>query len=216
MTFTIHDMPQRSDEWFSARLGKLTGSCAKDMLSTIKSGGEASGRRNLRVRLMLERITQKSQEDDYINADMQRGIDLEPAALAAFEMRTGLLAMSCGFVSLDGLPVGCSPDGYCGEWTDLVSLKCPKSATHLGYLLGGGMPAEYVPQMLHELWVTGAQRYHFLSFDDRFPEELHTFYVCVERDELAVKSYELAARLFLSEVDKEVETVRGLMAQAVA
>lgn len=210
MRFTIHDMAQRSDEWFALRLGKLTGSCAKDMLATIKSG-EAAGRRNLRVRLMLERITGKSQEDSYTNAAMQRGIDCEPLALAAFEMRTGLLAMACGFVSLDGLPVGCSPDGYCGEWADLVSLKCPNSATHLGYIQNGGMPSEYVPQMLHELWVTGAQRYHFLSFDDRFPEELHTFYVCVERDEQAVLDYADKAKAFLQDVDREVASVRGLM-----
>lgn len=208
-------MEQRSDAWRDARLGKLTGSCAKDMLATIKSG-EAAGRRNLRVRLMLERITGRSQEDAYLSAAMQHGIDMESAALAAFEMRTGLIALSCGFVSLDGLPVGCSPDGYCGEWTDLVSLKCPNSATHLGYLQAKTMPAEYVPQMLHELWVTGAQRYHFLSFDDRFPEELHTFYVCVERDEQAVLDYADKAKAFLQDVDREVESVRGLMSAAVA
>ena len=42
--FTIIDAEQRSELWFTARLGRLTGSRAADMLATIKSG-EAAARR---------------------------------------------------------------------------------------------------------------------------------------------------------------------------
>lgn len=62
-----------------ARVGLLTASCAGDMMATIKSG-EAAARRDLRVRLVVERLTGVSQEDGFINAAMQRGIDKEADA----------------------------------------------------------------------------------------------------------------------------------------
>ena len=206
-------MEQRTSDWFDVRLGKLTGSSAADMLATIKSG-EAAARRDLRTRIVLERITGRGQEDGYVNAVMQRGIDLEPAAMAAYEMLTGQIALTCGFVSHDSMPAGCSPDGYVGEWQGLLSLKCPKSATHLGYLKSGVFPKDYEPQMLHELWITGAEFYDFLSFDDRFPDELQAFYVRVPRDEAAVQAYAVKAEAFLAEVDEELAFVRTLSRKA--
>ena len=205
----VLDCPQRSAEWFQARLGRLTGTCAADMLATIKSG-EAAARRDLRMRLVCERLTGQSQDDGYINAAMQRGIDMEPAALAAYEAITGEMAQRVGFLSHASLLAGCSPDGYVGNLTGIVSLKCPKSATHLGYLRAGVMPSTYVPQMLHELWISGAQFYDFLSFDDRFPQELQTFYVRVARVDAAVDAYEQKALAFLAEVDRELEAVQTL------
>src|SRR3990167_6818325 len=60
MTFTEHQIEQRTPEWHALRCGRLCGSKAADMLATI-SKGEAAGRRNLRMQLMLERITRKPQ-----------------------------------------------------------------------------------------------------------------------------------------------------------
>lgn len=209
--FTVIDVPQRSPEWFTARLGRLTGSCAKDMLATIKSG-EAAARRDLRVRLAVERLTGRPQEREYVNAEMQRGIELEPAALAAYEALTGQFAETTGFLAHTSLMAGCSLDGHIGDFEGLVSLKCPKSATHLGYWRAGGMPAEYVPQMLHELWITGAQYYDFLSYDDRFEAPLDVYYARTLRDDLEdqIATYATKAIAFLAEIDAEVQGVRGL------
>lgn len=216
----VHDCAQRSVEWHALRVGKLTGTCAADMLATIKSG-EAAARRDLRLRLVCERLTGRSQENGYVNAEMQRGVDLEPAARMAYEVLTGQIVSECGFVQHDTLPAGCSPDGFVGAWETVVSLKCPKSATHLKYLRSGVMPSEYLPQMLHELWVTGAKAYDFISFDDRFDERLQVFHVRVERNDAAIAEYESKALAFLAEVDNELECVRtladlkGQMASAV-
>lgn len=208
-------MEQRTPEWFAARVGKLTGSRASDMLATIKTG-EAAARRDLRVQLVVERLTGTSQENGYQNADMLRGIEMEPAALAAYEVLTGEIALTCGFVSHDSLQAGCSPDGYVDGWKGLVSLKCPKSATHLAYLKDGRFPLSYGPQMLHELWITGAEYYDFLSFDDRFPDDLHTFYVRVLRSdvEAQITDYAAKALAFLAEVDAELAHVEALRLKA--
>lgn len=179
------------------------------MLATIKSG-EAAARRDLRVQLVCERLTQTLQEDSFINAAIQRGIDCEPLAFAAYESLTGQMAQRTGFLAHDTLAIGCSLDGHVGDFDGLVEVKCPKSATHLKYLRAGVVPSDYLPQITHNLWVTGAAFCDFLSFDDRFPPQLQTFLVRHERDEQQISSYALSANLFLKEVAAEVEAVKGL------
>lgn len=204
-----HDITQRTPEWYALRVGKLTGSCAGDMLATIKTG-EAAARRDLRLRLVCERLTGQSQDDAYVSREMQRGNEMEAAALAAYETLTGQIALVVGFCDHDTLPAGCSPDGYVDGWTGLVSLKAPKTATQVRYIRGGRMPAEYVPQMLHEFWITGAQFYDFVSYDDRLPAPLDVFHVRTLRDEAAVEDYARKAKAFLAEVDAELDAIRTL------
>lgn len=216
MKFTIVEAEQRSAEWFAARVGRLTGSCAGEMLAKLKGGGEAFQRRDLRARLICERLTGQSQEDGYINAVMQRGIDKEPEALGAYEASTGNLVRPTGFLMSEFLPVGCSVDGDVENFAGIVELKCPKSATHLSYIRENGVPANHMPQILHNLWVSGAQWCDFVSFDDRFPEPLQLLVFRVERDEAAITAYQTEALKFLAEVAAEVEALQARMAGAAA
>jgi hypothetical protein len=200
---------QRTQEWLQARVGQLTGTCAGDMLATIKTG-EAAARRDLRMRLVCERLTGQSQEDAYVNAAMQRGIDKEADAFAAYEALTGELALPVGYLAHDSLPAGCSPDGEVGNYRGILELKCPKTATHVGYLRGKKVPIAYLPQITHNLWVTGAEWCDFFSFDDRLPDALRCFCVRLERNDVDIKAYELMVRLFLKEIDAEVEALTAL------
>lgn len=217
-TFDVIDVPQGSPEWLQARSGRLTGSCAADMLAEIKKG-EAAARRNLRVRLVVERLTGQPQEDGFVSFDMQRGKDLEPEAFRAYEMESGEVALRYGFLAHRDLSVGFSPDGIVGDFEGLLELKCPKSATHLSYLRGGGLPAEYRPQILHGMWVTGAQWCDFCSFDPRFTPELQLFRVRIERTpelEIELAGYARLAEAFLAEVDDELAAVLKLRKGAAA
>ena len=207
--FTVVEAEQRSPEWFAARLGRLTGSRAADMLATIKSG-EAAARRDLRMQLVCERLTQTVQEDGFVSAAMQRGIDCEPLAFAAYEADTGQVVQRSGFCAHNTLAIGCSLDGHIEDFEGILECKCPKSATHLRYLKGGVVPAEYLPQITHNLWVTGAQWCDFVSFDDRFPPPLQFFRVRVEWDEKAIDEYAAKAAVFLAEVQTECEAVRTM------
>lgn len=200
--FTICTAEQRSPEWFAARLGRLTGSVAGDMLATIKTG-EAAARRDLRVRLVLERLTGQPQEDPYINGAMQWGLDHEDEAFAAYEAQSGNLVRRTGFLTHSTLMVGCSLDGDVEDFAGIVEIKCPKSATHYGYLKGGEVPSNHRPQILHSLWVTGAEWCDFVSFDPRFPEGRRLFIQRVPRVELDILAYEKVALKFLDEVDAE-------------
>jgi predicted phage-related endonuclease len=199
---------QRTPEWYQARVGRLTGSCAADMMARIKSG-EAAARRDLRLRLVCERLTGVSQEDVFVSPAMQRGIDKEADAFAAYEAHTGHLVQRVGFLAHDTLMAGCSPDGLIGD-VGIVELKCPKSATHLKYLRAKEIPTDYLFQVVHNLWITGAEWCDFVSFDDRFPRDLQLLCVRYARVPAEIDTYELMARTFLSEVDAELESVRGL------
>jgi hypothetical protein len=200
---------QRSPEWHQARVGMFTASRASDMMATIKTG-EAAARRDLRVQLVVERLTSQSQDDVFVNAAMQRGIDKEADALSAYEALTGNLTRSYGFLAHDTLRTGCSPDGIIGDFEGGLELKCPKSATHLGYLKSKTIPRDYLFQMMHGLWITGAQWWDFVSFDDRFPVPLQVFHVRLERDDQQINDYAQLATAFLTEIDKEVEAVEAL------
>jgi predicted phage-related endonuclease len=206
---TILTMPQRSPEWFAARLGRVTGSAANDMLAVNKTKGEAAGRRNLRVRLMLERVTGLSQEDVPVTKDMQRGIDEEENAFRAYEAETGNLARRSGFLKHPTLMAGCSLDGEVDGYQGILELKVPKSATHLEYLRGD-VPLGYLRQCQHNLWLSEASWCDFVSYDPRFPEGLRLKITRITMDAAQRRAYELVVRLFLTEVEREVAEVEGL------
>lgn len=208
--FVVINAEQRSPEWFAARLGRLTGSVAGDMLAKIKNG-EAAGRRNLRNRLVLERLTGKSQDTDFVSPAMQTGIDREEAAFAAFEALTGTMALRSGFLAHRVHLAGCSLDGHIGDFAKLVSIKCRQPSAHLDFLKSGGIGAAAMAQIRHELWITGALEHDYFSWNPDFPPSLQARIVTVTRAAADIPAYEHAALAFLAEVETECAAV-GTMA----
>lgn len=211
---TIINVEQRSPEWFAARLGRVTGSRAKDVVATIKTG-EAAARRDYRFELVVERLTGQRDDDGYTSKEMQRGTDLEPEAFAAYEAKTGNLVRRTGFVQMDNLMAGCSLDGDVENLTGLIEIKCPKMATHFGYLQSDRVPANHMPQIMHNLWITGAQWCDFVSYDDRFPEGMRLVVRRLLRDDKAITDYADKVMAFLAEVDRDERAARQKM-KAVA
>lgn len=203
----VHDVPQRSKEWAALRLGRVTGSRAADMLATIKNG-ESADRRNLRMQLVLERLTGHSQENGYVSKDMERGTELEADAVSAYEVETGNLTRAVGFLAHDTLLAGYSPDAVVGEFTGLIEVKCPKAATHLEYVRGG-IPSKYLKQIQHGLWISGAAWCDFVSYAPDFPAHLRLKISRVQALDVDFRAYELLVRMFLAECDREVEALAG-------
>lgn len=209
MNVTYHDVEQRSEAWVKLRVGRLTSGSANEMMASVKSG-EAAGRRNLRVRLMLERLTNRSHERGFKSQAMEDGIEREADAVAKYEEITGRLVHPVGFISCDEILCGCSPDGLIGA-DGGVSIKCPQPSTHLDYLRSGVVPLEYARQNMHELWITGRQWIDFFSYNPDFTDlGLDYKLVRVERDKVAIKDYESKALAFLAEVEREVNAVRTM------
>ena len=216
MTFTICTDEQRSAGWFAARAGRVTGSKAKEILANGKAGAEAVTRRDYRCQLLAERLTGQPQESDFVNDAMRWGIEQEANAFAAYEAHSGHLVRRTGFLACDDSMVGCSLDGDVDNFTGIVELKAPKTATHLKYLKAGVVPSEHLAQIVHNLYVTDAQWCDFVSYDPRLPGPLQLFVIRHQRDEKQIASYQLALSLFLSEVEVEVFELRKRMELAVA
>lgn len=206
--FTVIDVPQRSEAWFAARVGRVTSTGADPMLATI-SKGESAGRRNLRARLVLERLTGKPQESSFQSKAMEQGIDREADALALYEARYRSVR-TCGFLRHDTLMAGASLDGYVGDFEGIVEVKSPIPATHLEYVKSGKIPLDYYRQITHQLWLTGARWADFVSFNPDFPEQWQLKVVRVERREDDLRDYETQLRAFLAEVDRELEALLAL------
>lgn len=213
----IHDCEQRSDEWHALRCGKVTGSCAQAILQVRKKGtGELAIRRDLRQKLVVERLTGIACDDiPYKGKDLQHGIDYEAEALVAYEAAYREIVTRVGFVEHDELMAGCSPDGYVGNWEGVIEIKAPASSTHFEYLKADTIPEEYFGQLLHALWITNAQWADFVSYDPRFLDpSKRLFTKRLNRNAEMLTAYELAVRLFLTEVDNEVAALRPEEANA--
>lgn len=214
--FTVIDAEQRSPAWYAARLGRLTGSCAGDMLAKRKDKTEAAGRRNLRLQLILERLTGKSQGSTFVSAAMQQGIDREPLAVAAYEAYTGLLFDQTGFLSHNTLMVGASLDASAEDFQVLVSIKCREAAAHWDFLRIGSIPADAIAQMRHEAWTVGEsfREHHYVSWNSDFPPGKQLKVAVYTPKMLDIPEYEREALKFLAEVDNELASIDGWKAVA--
>ena len=204
-------MIQGTPEWFAARVGCLTASRAGDLMARTKTGPSAS-RANLLTQLAVERLTGQP-VDTFQNGAMQRGVELEPVARAAYEARNCILVEEVGFILHPSIPrVGASPDGFVGD-DGLLEIKCPQAmAKHLDALRSGAHAVEYKWQLQHQLWVTGRSWVDAVSFDPRWPEHLQLAITRVERDESAIAELEAACIKADLEVDMIVAELGALRA----
>lgn len=194
-------MEQRTDEWFAARLGKVTASRVADVIAKTKSGYGA-GRANYLADLVVERLTgQKAQ--GFSNAAMEWGTQTEPQARAAYSAKTGILVEEVGFIDHPTVAMsGASPDGFAEE--GLIEVKCPNTSTMLEYILDGKPPQKYVTQMQWQMACTSRPWCDFVSFDPRLPERLQLLVVRVPRDDVYIAMLETEVTKFLAELDDKL------------
>jgi len=201
-------MLQRSDEWFKARLGKVTASKINDAIAKLKSGEPAATRRNYMAQLLCERLTGKASES-YTNSAMQWGVDNEDKAREMYQFISGNDVQEIGFVDHPSIRMsGASPDGLIGD-DGLIEIKCPNTATHIDYINSGAVPSEYKNQMLFQMSCTGRKWCDFVSFDPRLPGNLQLFIVRYDLDKDQEKIILDGINNFLSELDDTEKKLRA-------
>ena len=199
-------MEQRSEEWFQARLGKVTASRVADVLAKIKSG-ESASRRNYKIQLVSERLTGERQET-YVNQAMQDGIDREQFARDRYVQQFGEVE-EVGFIQHPTLEAGASPDGLIG--TDgIIEIKCPMGSTHTETLITQEVPSKYVPQIQFQLLVTGRKWCDFVSYNPMFPENLQVFVRRVFANKEYQQELEDEVKQFLNEVDDVINKLKEI------
>ena len=191
--------PQGSAEWLAARIGRVTASRMSAILAKGRNGQPSATRAAVMGELIAEYLTGIPIEG-YTNSDMQRGTDLEPEARAAYEVCTGQMVSEVGLVlHPKNERFGASPDGVVGD-DGLLEIKCPRTHVHIGYILKGEPPSEYLPQMAWQAACCERKWVDFVSYDKNMPERLRTFIVRYTPPAAYVAELEAEAARFLAEM----------------
>jgi len=196
MTVPIEiDCVQGSPEWLNLHIGIPS---AGHFDEIITSKGELS---KTRVKLLNQLVGERLlgiKSESFCSYDMQRGIELEPQGRSIFEMEMELEVRQVGFVWRDERKDrGASPDGLIGE-KDIFELKCPKMATHIGYLRDGSFPTEYHGQVQGNLYCAARDRVFFCSYYPGLP----LFVVPVYRNEKYISALDTALNEFCQELNE--------------
>ena len=158
------NLEQRTEEWFQIRQGSIGGTRAKKVVSSTNT--------SLMYELIAERGTGMIQ-DSFVSEAMQRGVDLEPIAIAEFRDFMELDVEHFGMVTNENFP-NChlSPDGLIMDQKIPlagVEVKCPDSKKHIEYIITNRVPAEYKQQLLHYFTIVDTiETMYFVSYDPRF------------------------------------------------
>jgi len=196
---TIVDCIQGSEEWFAARLNKVTASNFHKVLN------KKTGRRAYMRKLCAERLT-GCREESYKNANMEYGNETEPLARQYYETANDCQVDEVGFVMRDD-DVGASPDGLVGD-DGIIEVKCPLSSTHIETILSDKMPTLHIPQVQGLLWVTEREWCDFVSFDPKVLSR-PMFCVRIERDKDYIVNLAANVAVFVKELEEMVSKIEG-------
>lgn len=193
------ELRQRTIEWRQLRLGDVTASRFRDVLTPprTKAARENGEWSVTACRYMVEKLTEliTCQPSDTVQTEAMRwGTEWESAA---FEEAVPLIEKLFGATLIAPVGefayihhptedrIGCSPDGIIGD-DGLLELKCPENPqNNMWTVWTGTMPENHLPQIQGSLWITGRKWYAFGSFDPRVANSgLEPLWITtVERDE---------------------------------
>lgn len=151
--------------------------------------------RKFTAELVCERILGWS-DPAYMNADMERGHDVEPIARNWYS-DTHQPVTEMGFMVRedDGFTLGFSPDGLVA-YNGFIEVKAPRAKRQLMTHIVGGMPSSHMAQIQAGLLVTGRDWCDFISFYGGMPPYVQRIYPdqrWFDAIPTAVKAFEVRA-----------------------
>lgn len=166
-------------EWLDARVGRITGTTAKDVMPKVRGEGYRAGF----YTLIAEQVAVPHNGENV----MDRGKRLEEEAIERFNKETGKKAkyelVLC--VRDDNDAIAYSPDALIGKTED-VEVKCRSSALHLEAWMTQKVPSEYESQIIQGFVVNDSLKTRYMAFyDPRMP--LDFFYITIERKDVQKK-----------------------------
>lgn len=197
---------QLSEAWFQARIAKITASDMPNVMAFLKrgdkKGGDTEARKAVKARMVSEILSGAADMDGYLSQCMKDGTEYEPKARTEYELRNGVVVQQVGFIVHPTINrSGASPDGLLAP-AGGVELKCPKTKTHIGYMLAGVLPPEYEPQVMWNIACAEAEWWDFVSYGFDIPRRrFQLFQTRVYRDDKRIAEMEDGVRLILQEVD---------------
>jgi putative phage-type endonuclease len=202
----IINCEQRTPEWHECRLGKITGTGLKKLVST-------RSRSDFFYEILAERLTTEVEE---VETALQRGVNYEAEALKEFEKFSGKIVNQAGFCqSSKNEWIGYSPDGIIKigkKYSEDIEIKCPASKTHLKIWLENKIPEEYDAQIIQAFIVNpDLKKRYFISYDSRISiHPIHVIEVSRSEVEEKIAEYEKLEREFIDEINAKLEELLKL------
>lgn len=195
----LYNCEQHSEAWHEARLGRVTGTRFKNLMSKETTASY----QDLLTDIACEIITHKA-EEGYTNEAMQNGIDTEPYARREYESIFNTEIKQVGFVIPDEDSkyhtwIGVSPDGLTQD-NGMIEIKCPKMSTHFEYIESNKLPSEYRYQVQGQLFVTGFDYCDFMSY----VEGMKPFIIRVYPDKELFKEFEQRLNILIVKVMEKI------------
>ena len=210
---------QGTEEWLRSRLGKVTASKFKDVMTNGRGGAASKTAESYMMELIAEKLVQ-APVNDFSSPAIKHGNDNEPHARSVYSWRTGSPVETVGFAThIEHPDVGASSDGLVGD-EGIIEIKCPYNPTnHLHTLTSQCFPKQYEWQIQGQLWVLQRKWCDFVSFDPRMPESHMMVVIRVERDEEQIQALSERVLLFVDAMKKkerEIESAAMGMAYSSA
>lgn len=164
----IHDVKQGSEEWMRARSAIPTASEFDNLVSPTGKIREG----DMPKSYLARKVAEAWRGGPLPSAgffDAEQGQILEQEAIPFLTLEYGWEISRPGFITTDDGKIGCSPDGMIESQKCGIEVKCPRADTHVGYLLNGGIPKDYIAQVQGSMLVTGLTMWKFVSYQRDFP-----------------------------------------------
>jgi hypothetical protein len=202
MTIILEHMEQGSEEWLNARVGCITMSNAKKLISKGRGDAPSATRATYIAEVASEKVS--GVLADRINTwDIIRGNTLEPFARDAYKAITGLDVKEIGLGYLDeNRRIAASPDGLTANGG--VEIKCQAPKNHMKTIMEAKNPKQFEAQMQGCMWVFGTDTWDYCSFCPEFANKPLVI-ITAHRNEEMVKQIEEAAHSAVEEVDEYIK-----------
>lgn len=208
MTITYHrDLIQGSDAWLAQRLGILTASEMRLILTPTLKQAQNDKSRAHEWEILFQRMT-GFVEPHYVSDDMLRGHDDEIEARMQYAKHHAPVT-EVGFITNDqwGVTIGYSPDGLVGD-DGLIECKSRRGKYQVQTIAEDRVPEEYILQLQTGLLVTGRKWIDFVSYSGGLP----MFVKRVEPDPLIQGAIIAAATAFEARLAEKERQYRATLA----
>lgn len=195
-----YDIIQGSDIWFQSRLGVLTSSEIKLILTPTLKVASNDKSRSHEWELLAQRISNYV-EPSYVNDDMLRGSQDEIEARILYS-KIKSEVRECGFITNDklGFIRGFSPDGLVGD-DGLIEIKSRKQKYQIETIIEDVVPEEFMLQIQDELFVSERKWCDFISYSGGLP-------LYIKRVE-PIEKYQEAIQLASIQLENKLKTLQG-------
>lgn len=201
---------QGSEEWLKLRLGLVSASRFKDIMTNPRSKTElfSATSKSYMLELIAEILT--CEQKEVSGKALEWGSNNEKNAQIEYAFEKGVTVDEIGICLTDDKQIGASPDGFIGDHGG-IEIKCPyNSANHIETVVSGVMPKEHTAQVQGNMLVNGRKWWDFVSYDPRIDGKGRIFIARIERDEEYIAKLQEKLTAFLIEMKRILKESFGI------